>query len=275
MIGVHTPEFSFARDRSQVKAAVGRLGIRWPVVLDNEQQIWQAYANRYWPTLYLIDPDGYIRYRHVGEGGYKQTEEAIQELLRMVQPQLELSPVMEPIRPEDAPGAVCFPTTPELHIDSFGNQQPMTTIPALFEFPQEFSEDRFYLQGWWKQEKDGLTMLSDEGSILLPYRAASVNGVFSASPDPVELNLELAEPRILEIHQDGEPLLKTNFTEDHFLSEGNARVRVDHARTYALVKNDDVRSRELTIKINGSGFTMYAFSFGSCIVPESFGEEPE
>src|SRR6185295_16828820 len=77
VVGVHAPEFSFAREAGNVQRAVREHGIEYPVVLDNEYGIWQAYANRYWPAKYLIDGKGYIRGYHHGEGAYREIEEAL------------------------------------------------------------------------------------------------------------------------------------------------------------------------------------------------------
>ena len=81
VVGVHTPEFGFERDRENVEAAVGEAGIEYPVVLDNGYATWNAYDNRYWPAMYLVDADGFVRYKHFGEGAYGQTEAKIRELL--------------------------------------------------------------------------------------------------------------------------------------------------------------------------------------------------
>jgi len=81
IIGVHSPEFAHERSAQYVREAVGKLGIRYPVVMDNDFKIWNAYRNVYWPTLYLIDKKGLIRYSHVGEGAYAETERMIQQLL--------------------------------------------------------------------------------------------------------------------------------------------------------------------------------------------------
>jgi hypothetical protein len=82
IIGNHYPEFSFERDLDNLRQAVVDLNVPYPVVQDNEGANWQAYQNRYWPTLYLIDKKGRLRYRHIGEGRYQETEEAIQALLK-------------------------------------------------------------------------------------------------------------------------------------------------------------------------------------------------
>jgi cytochrome c biogenesis protein CcdA/thiol-disulfide isomerase/thioredoxin len=81
IIGVHSPEFAFEHVPDNVRAAVRRLGIRYPVALDNDFATWQAYANQYWPAKYLIDRAGRIRFHHFGEGDYPETEARIRALL--------------------------------------------------------------------------------------------------------------------------------------------------------------------------------------------------
>lgn len=81
IIGNHYPEFSYEEDLDNVKDAVNRLGIEYAVAQDNNGATWRAYKNHYWPTLYLIDKQGHIRYVHIGEGRYSETEENIQALL--------------------------------------------------------------------------------------------------------------------------------------------------------------------------------------------------
>lgn len=81
VIGVHTPEFGFEKDIDNVREAVRQADIHYPVVLDNRYATWNAYDQRFWPAWYLIDVDGFIRYRHFGEGAYNETEQKVQELL--------------------------------------------------------------------------------------------------------------------------------------------------------------------------------------------------
>jgi thiol-disulfide isomerase/thioredoxin len=81
VIGVHTPEFPFERAPQNVASAVREQGLDFPVVLDNDYVAWNAYRNRGWPSLYLVDRAGRLRYRHIGEGDYQVTEAAINELL--------------------------------------------------------------------------------------------------------------------------------------------------------------------------------------------------
>jgi hypothetical protein len=81
VISVHYPEFAYERDYDNVVAATRRLDVPYPVAIDNDRVTWGAYNQRYWPTTYLIDKEGYIRYQRIGEGAYGETEAAIQALL--------------------------------------------------------------------------------------------------------------------------------------------------------------------------------------------------
>jgi thiol-disulfide isomerase/thioredoxin len=81
IVGVHSPEFAHEHELANVREAVRREQIGWPVVQDNDFAIWSAYRNRYWPHLYLIDRQGRVVYDHIGEGAYEETERRIQEAL--------------------------------------------------------------------------------------------------------------------------------------------------------------------------------------------------
>jgi hypothetical protein len=86
VISVHYPEFSHERDYDNVVAATERLGVEYPVAIDNDRMTWGAYNQRYWPTRYLIDKNGRIRYKHIGEGAYNETEAAILQLMAETEP---------------------------------------------------------------------------------------------------------------------------------------------------------------------------------------------
>ncbi len=267
IVGVHTPEFSFARARDQVEAAAGRLGIRWPVVLDNDQAIWTAYANRYWPTVYLIDPQGYIRLRHAGDRGYASVEAAIQELLRENDPAPTLPEPRGAVRAEDEAGSVCYPATPELHYDSVGNPEPPLELPILMEPPAMFEEGRIYLRGLWKTSGDGLTLAGRQGELHLTYRAAAVHAVLSPSPDPIELALQLDHPIEVEIQLDSAALPRGYLGEDCLVQGERTFVRVDSPRMYRLIRQPGFERHTVTLRALDSRFTFYAFSFDTCLAP--------
>src|ERR1043166_9433641 len=116
VIGVHTPEFTFAQYESNVERGVRDFGLTYPIVIDSNYEIWKAFANRGWPSKFLLDKEGYLRYAHVGEGNYRECEEVIQELLREIDPDVLLPELMAPVREEDILGAICYPPTPELYL---------------------------------------------------------------------------------------------------------------------------------------------------------------
>ena len=108
IIGVHASGFAPSADPEAVRAAVARLEIPYPVVIDTEFEIWQLYGNAGWPARYLFGPDGMLFDFHLGEGGYEETERAIQALLGSQRPPLE------PLRPEDVPGAELIPQSEDV-----------------------------------------------------------------------------------------------------------------------------------------------------------------
>ena len=114
VFGVHTPGYSFGRDRGAVERAVERLGVSYPVCLDMDYEVWRAYSVRGWPARYLFDRRGLLRWFHFGEGDYEGTERAIQEMLLEIDPELDLPDPLAPLRPEDAPGVVLEAQTADI-----------------------------------------------------------------------------------------------------------------------------------------------------------------
>jgi hypothetical protein len=114
MIAVHSPRFPFTQDPDVVAAAVDRLGIGWPVVLDREFSVWRLYEPHGWPALFVWGQGGTLRWYHLGEGDYAGTEEAIREALTGAGAARDWPPSVEPIRPSDAPGAKVVAPTPEI-----------------------------------------------------------------------------------------------------------------------------------------------------------------
>jgi thiol-disulfide isomerase/thioredoxin len=81
IVGVHYPEFSYEENVDNVRDAAARFGIEYPIAIDNDGKTWRAYEQRFWPTRYLVDKNGNIRYKHIGEGAYAETEALIQALM--------------------------------------------------------------------------------------------------------------------------------------------------------------------------------------------------
>ncbi len=268
IIGVHAPEFSFARTREFVAAAIERFGIEYPVVMDNGYQIWQAFANRCWPAKYLIDKDGYIRFFHSGEGDYAGTEQAIRTLLREVNPALEFGALMGPLRDTDRPGAACFRATPELYLGhtrgKIGNASGFLRRDegqaAAYALPGELQADVFYLSGPWQSGPESVISAASLGSepagLLVFYTAKEVNLVMAAN----------GEAQTAEVLQNGRPLAEQDAGEDvHRTPAGQSVVAVNTPRMYNLVRNAEMGQNLLQLVTPQAGLECFAFTFVTCV----------
>jgi thiol-disulfide isomerase/thioredoxin len=267
VVGVHAPEFSFAKELDGVKRAIEEFGIEYPVVMDNGYSIWQAYANRYWPAKYMVDKDGYIRAYHFGEGAYRETEEMLQALIREIDPSVELPQLMDPVRASDAPGTVCYRVTPELYLGyqrgSIGN--PTGYAPnasAAYKNPGAHAEGFVYLDGEWR---------ADEEHVMKPYGSESESSVtirYMSKEVNLVMNPLLGKTCRAYLSQDGAPLAGEDAGEDmRFDEEGQAYVEVDRPRMYRLINNREIGGHELTLSTSSPGLALYAFTFVSCVAP--------
>jgi thiol-disulfide isomerase/thioredoxin len=267
VIGVHTPEFTFAQYEANVERGIREFGLTYPVVVDSNREIWKSFANRYWPTKYLLDQESYLRYGHFGEGAYAETERMIQELLHEVDASLVLPPVMEPLREEDHPGAVCYRPTGELYL---GNARGRIGNPggfkedsvADYEFSGPMQDNSFYANGRWASTAEYFEAVGDgEHSLKLRYEASGVNLVMAAPRGGS------AEVQIL---QDGKPLTPAQATKDirfrNQTAEPQSYITVDAARMYALVVNPDFGEHELEL-VCSPGVAAFAFTFTACVDP--------
>ncbi len=255
--GVHAPEFSFARDRPLVAAAIGELKLEYPVVLDSDYRIWRAYSNRYWPAKYLIDAQGRLRYYHFGEGMYAEIETRIQALLNELNPAAAFPPPMAPVRPSDHPGALCYRVTPELYLGyergQFGNPAGVVQeCEADYVDPGRHAEGAIYLGGRWTVGREGASAAASGATISLRYTARDVNLVMSPSANgAARVAIELTGN-----HRPGA---------DVKVDGGRMAVNVDRARMYELATNDSVEAGGMTLRMPDAGATAYAFTFISCV----------
>ena len=206
IVGVHSPEFQFEKNYTNVKDAVQRFGIKYPVILDSDHGTWDAYGNNYWPRYYLIDTQGYLRYDHIGEGGYDQIEKSIRELLAeraALMGAKEISFNTKPTTPIK-PGSLYYVdlrqnTTPEIYIGyntartPLGNPEgfkPDQTVSYSIPSTTNFKPHVVYLQGKWKNNPDNMELQSDTGRIILTYYAKSVNIIAGGKGGGVVFNDE-------------------------------------------------------------------------------------
>jgi len=268
VIGVHTPEFTFAQYESNVERGIREFSLTYPIVIDSDREIWKAFANRYWPTKYLLDKDGYLRYGHFGEGGYGECEQVIQELLREINPTLPLPALMEPVREEDHVGAVCYRASGELYL---GHRRGRIGNPDGFKedqiadyyFTGQLEENFFFASGRWASTAEYFEAVeSGPHTLRLKCEASAVNLVM-ASPHAPQ-----AEVVIL---QDGKPLDREQATRDTSFrlaanGEEESYVTVDSARMYFLVDNHEFGEHKLELRCS-IGIAAFAFTFTSCVDP--------
>jgi thiol-disulfide isomerase/thioredoxin len=266
VVGVHSPRFAFGRDPENVQRAIQRLGIRYPVVMDNEALIWSRYGNRQWPVQQVVDRNGFIREVNAGEGNYARLEHAVQSLMLDAGLVSDLPVLSEPIRETDRPGAVSYRAAPELFAGylrgSMGNVEGYFPESEIrYADPGIYVEGRFYVAGDWSNERDALTLLGEsEAHVLLRYSALEVHAVLSRGSGP---------PADVEVLQDGLPLSAENRGEDIRLSpDGKSFVTVDEPRLYAVVRNREHFEHMLKLTTRGTGTSLYSIAFVPGVIPE-------
>jgi len=161
IVGVHTPEFEFEKETENLIKANEKYGVTWPVVQDNDQKIWKAYGNQFWPHKYLINQEGMIVYDHIGEGAYEETELEIQKLLGISDMQLTQEP-------EKESSSFGQQQTPELYVNQRGEESGQIGK----------GRNRVELSGKW-QIGDDYSSAIEDAKIKLDFTAAEVNLVMS------------------------------------------------------------------------------------------------
>jgi thiol-disulfide isomerase/thioredoxin len=173
IVGVHTPEFGFEHDLGNVTEAVKRLGVGYPVGLDNDYRTWNAYQNQYWPAEYLIDQHGDVRHIHFGEGDYGGTEHDIRLLLRAG----GASSLPVPKRERDT--TPIGDITPETYlgyfrIDRYDGTPLSADVEASYHIPTALPRDHFAYGGRWRVESEKIVAGAD-ARLRLHFHARTVN----------------------------------------------------------------------------------------------------
>ena len=249
IVGVHTPEFAFERTPANVGAAIGRQGIRYPVVQDNDYGTWNAFGNHFWPAKYLVDARGQVRYVHVGEGEYEETEAAIRALLREAGDRR----LGAPARPRGRIERVGRRATPETYLGSARAKgfSPVGPRNGTHEYtaakPARLALNTFSLGGRWRVDRESARAV----------RAATITTrVFGAAVYLV-LSSEGDRPRHLRVALDGRPIRADAAGDD----VRGATVTVRGERLYNLVKLDSPAEHVLTLRFD-PGVSGFAFTFG-------------
>jgi thiol-disulfide isomerase/thioredoxin len=260
IVGVHSPEFEFEKNINNVKQAVARFGIKYPVLLDNDHETWNAYQNSYWPRKYLVDSDGYIRYDHIGEGGYAETENAIRNLLaeRTDQQGLEISNLNQTKAIVSGVPPVDFNQikTPELY---FGYQYARAQLGNIEGFNPEktvnytipssnLDTNVIYLQGLWKNNPDNMELVGPDGKITLVYSAKSINIVAGGKGQ-------------VTVTEDGKGVQTNNSSKGND-TDAEGKLSIDGQRLYNIADNTNYGIHQIEIAAKGPGFKIYTFTFG-------------
>jgi thiol-disulfide isomerase/thioredoxin len=263
IVGVHTPEFEMSADPALVAAAVRDEGIPYSVLLDADRANWDRFANHYWPAKYLIDARGYLRYERFGEGAYGETEEWIQKLLREAGDREPLPEILEPVRAEDRPGAVCHPATRETHLGfhrgrllaAEGYRPGEEVRHGAGAGGEPAPPGMFGARGLWLHEAEYLEAREPGAALDLVCDAASVN-------------LVLAPAGELEIEVDGGPVPPEERGTDVVEREGRTFAVWERGRMVRLIDSAVFRRRRLALRFPEPGARAYAFSFGTCgVIP--------
>ncbi len=255
IVGVHTPEFAFEKKRENIVKATERFNVTWPVVMDNDYQIWNLYGVRAWPTKFLIDPDGFIVYRKIGEGGYKKTERKIRELLKENARINGEKINLPPLKGEEKMPEFNRIETPEIYFGSFRNDGLILNVESgigtqELQVPENTYRDRAYLGGTWNIRKE-YAEVESKGKIHLKYGAKNVNFVASAG-----------EPVNASVYLDGEPI-PSKLAGNSVKSYGDKKiVTIQENMLYEIVRDNAYRRHTLELEIKEPGLEAYTFTFG-------------
>jgi len=260
IVGVHSPEFEFEKNIDNVKQAVARFGIKYPVLLDNNHDTWNAYQNNYWPRKYLIDSEGYIRYDHIGEGGYLETENAIRQLLteQMKRQSIQISDLNQTkmSAPQSQSLDLNQIRTPELYFgyqyatDNLGNKEGFSPEKTVnYTIPNSnLKTNTIYLKGLWKNNPDNMELVGTNGSIILGYSSKSV---YIVAGGKGQLNVKV----------DGKDNNISNTSKGNDLNPEGILI-IDGQRLYNIANEKNYGNHAIEINAYGNGFKIYTFTFG-------------
>jgi thiol-disulfide isomerase/thioredoxin len=254
IVGVHSPEFDFEKVHKNVEAAAKRLDVTWPIALDDDMTIWNAFENNSWPADYFADRRGRIRFTHIGEGDYTEAENVIRQLLGVSATAPRAAKVTNgevasgpDINPETYLGTLRSSEQPWRKIHPGAHDYPAAGTGAL-PFPNAA------LVGQWTAPAEFIRSDRTAASILLRLHAQSVNLVMAtADGKPTDVVVELdgrpipPADRGASVHEDG---------------NGRTVVAVHASDMYRIVRSPAVGDHVLTVSAPGSGLEAYAFTFG-------------
>jgi thiol-disulfide isomerase/thioredoxin len=257
IVGIHTPEFDFEKNITNVQNAVAEYGIHYPVILDSNYGTWNAYNNLYWPHEYLIDMAGYIVHDQVGEGNYPETEAEIQKLLAQRDQILGTSMAAIPTSTVNiASSNLNEIQSPETYFGaernallingtSLTNGDQTLTAPAA----STVQPNQLYLGGAWDFEDQYATNLAAGATIMYEYDAGNVYMVAAGA----------SAGTTVEVMQDGQPISAADAGSD--VHDG--KIIISGNKLYNIVKNADGGGEHtLQLIVETPGLEAFTFTFG-------------
>jgi len=255
VVGVHSPEFNFERNHANVRAAVQRLHVDYPVALDDQMAIWTEFGNNYWPADYIADRQGRLRDTTVGEGGYAHTEDVLRKLLGVApsSPRAHIGGSENVGKPPSASEDV----TPETYL---GLERGIAGAqPGVHEYPQggTLTPDTPKLLGSWFGDTQDVASNAAGAAITIQYHAREVNLVMAtAAPGgaPIDVRVEL----------DGKPLPIADRTPQTMVdASGKTFVRVQASDLYRLVLGPSIATHILRLTAEAPSLQAFAFTFSA------------
>jgi hypothetical protein len=251
VIGVHTPEFSFEQNVDRVRRATEERRIDYPVAVDSDYKIWSAFDNHYWPALYFVDADGFIRDEHYGEGRYEQSERRIQELLGVKRDPMHVAGVGV-----EAEADWSHLRSPETYL-GYGRAESFASPGGAvfderhaYELPDRLQFNSWALSGDWTIGFESSVVNHSGGAIAFRFHARDAHSVLSQPG---------REPIPFRVLLDGEPPGASHGVD---IDEDGDGVLV-HGRLYQLIRQPGkVRERTLELSFLEPGAEAYVFTFG-------------
>jgi thiol-disulfide isomerase/thioredoxin len=240
VVGIQTPEFKFEQNLDSVRREVRARRIDWPVAVDNDYEIWEAFSNHYWPALYFVDREGVIRHHHFGEGRYEQSERVLQQLLGLAPQGL----VTVDGEGDEAEADWARLNSPETYLgrERTGN----------FASPGDrLKLNQWALSGDWTVERERVSLNAAGGRILFRFQARDVHLVLRRTGQ--------AEPVPFRVLLDGEGPGAAHGVD----ADAGGNGHLDEDRLYQLVRQPGaVNERTFEITFHADGVEAYVFTFG-------------
>jgi hypothetical protein len=256
VIGAHSPEFPFEHDLEAIRSALDGMGVDYPIAVDNDFAVWQAFDNAYWPALYIVDAEGRIRHHHFGEGGYEQAERVIRRLLTEAGRE-HVAEDLAVVRPDGVYLAADWDTlgSSETYVGyarATGFASPGGLRPVrgrFYEEPPRLALDEWGLFGSWTVRPQAAVLDEPGGRIVFRFRGRDLNLVLGAGARPVRFVVRL----------DGEPPGDAQGLDVDVEGRGT----VTEARLHQLVRQHGrIVDRTFSITFLDAGVQAYVFTFG-------------